>query len=274
MSNLSNIGFDFQTPDDAYESFPVLASMAKVIKCAKGYYAEYIENTGVAMYMQFNKRKEYIGFNPHFNGQSKRNVCITNEVDRGFSVLDGSLHSYADPAEKGNPNSGQYPFVFDVPDLQRYMPLSFPMDCQIQLSAFPIGEIDVFDTDEDFCNFQTTQFKFGTKSFVPSGLFAMQTTTEADDEQKPDGPRSTGMFSGVIKEVATLTNQFTGAPFYWMLVETIGGDIDVVSDFHHIRNTPKVGGIIWGDFWLTGRLLNVPPVENKKGFFNKLFSSN
>ncbi len=274
MSNLSNIGFNFQTPEDFFYGLNKILPMAKVIKCAKGDYLEYAETTGVALYIQFNKRKEYIGFNPHFNGRSKRNVCITNEEDRGRSALDGSLYAWADPAEKGNPNSGQHPFVFDVPDLQQYMPLSFPLDCQIQLSAFPIEEIGVFDTDEDFYNSQTTKFKFGTKSFVPSGLFALQTTTETDDEQVPDGPRPTGMFSGVVKEMATLTNQFSGASFYWMLVETVGGDIDVVSDFDHVQNTPKVGSIIWGDFWLTGRLLNVPPVEHKKGFFNKLFSSN
>ena len=274
MSNLSNIGFNFQTPEDFFSGLDKMIPMVKVIKCAKGEYLEYAETTGVAWYMQFNKRKKFIGFNPHFNGFSKRNICVTNEINKGFSVLDGTLHAWADPAEKGNPNSGQHPFVFDVPDLQQYMPLSFPLDCQIQLSAFPIEEIGVFDTDEDFYNSQTTKFKFGTKSFVPSGLFALQTTTETDDEQVPDGPRPTGMFSGVVKEMATLTNQFSGASFYWMLVETVGGDIDVVSDFDHVQNTPKVGSIIWGDFWLTGRLLNVPPVEHKKGFFNKLFSSN
>lgn len=271
MSNLSNIGFNFQTNEDAYVGLQVMSSEANIIKCAKGYYAEYIEKSGVALYIQFNKRKEYIGFNPHFNGRSKRNVCITNEEDSNLSPLDGSLYAWADPAEKGNPNSGQHPFVFDVPDLQQYMPLRFPLDCQIQLSAFPIEKIGVFDTDEDFCNSQTTKFKFAVKSFVPSGLFALQTTTH---EQAPSGPQPTGMFSGVVKEMATITNQFSGVPFYWMLVETVGGDIDVVSDFDHVQNIPKVGSIIWGNFWLTGRLLNVPPVEHKKGFFSNLFSSN
>lgn len=274
MSNLSNIGFNFQTIEDFYSGLDKMVSMAKVIKCAKGDYLAYTETSGVAMYMQFNKRKEFIGFNPHFIGHSKRSVRITNEIDKGRSVLDGTLHAWAKPIKNEGSGNRLYPFVFDVPDLQRYTPLQFPMDCQIQLSAFPMDELVLFDNEDDYRNGQTTQLRFATKSFVPSGLFAMQTTTEADDEQEPDCPRPTGMFTGVIKECDTLTNAFTGASFYWMLVETLGGDIDVVADFAHVSNVPRVGGIVQGDFWLTARLLGMQPVDKEKGFFSKLFSLN
>ncbi|MFN8354807.1 MAG: hypothetical protein U0Y10_10185 [Spirosomataceae bacterium] len=270
MSNFSNIGFNFQTIEELYENLDKMIPLGKANKCTKGTYLEYAENSGVAIYLQFNKRKEFIGFNPHFNGYSKRNVCITNEIENGRSILDGCLHAWAEPTEKGNPNSGQYPFVFAVPDLQRYEPLTFPMDCQIQLSAFTQGEISIFDNEQEFRDSQTTQFKFATKSFVPLGLFVMQTAT--GEEPSSGLPQPFGLLSGVVKEWANLPNMFTGDSFCWMLVETAGGEIDIVCDPALVSKPPKVGSIVQGDFWLTARLLNVQPSPKKRGLLAQLFN--
>ena len=61
--------------------------------------------------MQFNKKNELLGANPHFKGISKRTVCLTNTVERSESELDSAFHCWADPSEENKPDSGAYPFV-------------------------------------------------------------------------------------------------------------------------------------------------------------------
>ena len=45
--------------------------------------------------------------------------------------------------------------------------------------------------------------------------------------------------------------------FYWARVKSICGEIDVVIDtvFVDESNPPKVGGIVQGYFWLSGRVV-------------------
>ena len=67
--------------------------------------------------MQFNKKNEPLGANPHFR-ISKRTVCLTNTVERSESELDGAFIVKADHRKKNKPDSGAYPFVFDLPDFK------------------------------------------------------------------------------------------------------------------------------------------------------------
>ena len=63
------------------------------------------------------------------------------------------------------------------------------------------------------------------------------------------------MLSGKIKEFELKKNQLSGGNFYWFLVETSGGEIDVVADPKLIPQEPQTGGIIYGNFWLSGRII-------------------
>jgi hypothetical protein len=63
------------------------------------------------------------------------------------------------------------------------------------------------------------------------------------------------MFAGEIKEFELKTNALTNAEFYWFLVETLGGEIDVVSDPKWIEKEPQIGGIVSGQFWLSGKII-------------------
>jgi hypothetical protein len=55
--------------------------------------------------------------------------------------------------------------------LERLILFVYPKDQDIQLSAFA-EEIEVFDSEEDFNSSQTSELKFATQSFIPSGLFS------------------------------------------------------------------------------------------------------
>jgi len=53
----------------------------------------------------------------------------------------------------------------------------------------------------------------------------------------------------------------------------LGGEVDVVADIRYFEKEPVVNGILQGQFWLSGQLINAPKRELNvsKTFFQKLF---
>ena len=267
MSNLSDIGFDVKSEEDFYMLAEKAYKKANPLEASNGTYFCYSDPSGAELWIQMNKKKKLIGANPHFNGSSKRKVCLTAELDGIESELDGAFHSWADPVETENPESGEYPFVFDVPDYKRIGPVKLPQYIEIQLSAFA-QDLDYYESEQDFANDQEEETKWASKSFIPSGLF------NPNDGKSKKPPEALGIFAGVIKDCAKKKNEMTGNEFQWLLVDTLGGDVDVVSDLKFFSKEPKAGGIVRGQFWLSGRLLTKPDLRisyEKKGILNKLF---
>jgi len=42
----------------------------------------------------------------------------------------------------------------------------------------------------------------------------------------------------------------------------LGGEIDVVADVKLILSEPQIGGIVSGQFWLSGKIASLPTQEN------------
>lgn len=271
MSNFSSIGFAVQTEDEFKKLVNFCFDKGQSIKCSDGTYYIYSDNSGAELYGQLNNQNEVIGMNPHFNGKSKRKVCLTESYLRPESELDGAFYCWADPQNENEPESGACPFVFDVPNFKTIEQINYPKTFEIQLSAFA-QEIDFYDDEQSFSDKQNPigegekELKFASQSFIPSGLF---------NEDGNSTPQATGFFAGTIKEWKLLTNKETNERFNWLLVETLGGEVDIISDLKLNNNPPKIGGIAQGVFWLSGKLLN-PPFQNEilktnKTFWQKLF---
>ena len=251
MSNLSDIGFP--TPDEqaVNEMIMHVLEVSKPVQTARGFYLVYTDSSGAEIYLQGNFNQELVGFNPHFAGTSRRTVLLTRAIERDSSELDGGFHAWANPQE-GLSEAGDYPFVFDVPDFRVVEISEFPRGAQIQLTAFASNDFKVFAGEEDYQSSQESELKYASKMFVPSGLFAFD---ESDKSIDLSVVRPVGMFAGEIKEFELKTNELSGEKFYWLLVETLGGDVDVVVDPKYVPNEPNTGGIVSGQFWLSGRIL-------------------
>jgi hypothetical protein len=252
MSNLSDIGFPVRGEQDVNEVIiKVLENVAEIPCPPRGAYYKFADESGAAIYLQGNAAQELIGFNPHFEGKSRRLVSLTKAIEKESSELDGSFHAWANPpAEENDAESGEYPFVFDAPDFRVHDGgLSLPQKSEIQLAAFATGEFQIFADEQAFYDSQTTEVKFAAKSFVPSGLFNFN---EAEPGQPP---LAFGVFTGEIMEFELKTNRLTGAQFYWFLVETLGGETDVVADPKLVTAEPKIGGYLNGQFWLSGKII-------------------
>ncbi len=223
------------------------------IRCPRGFYLKFSDASGAEIWLQGNFEQELIGFNPHFAGASRRKVALTTAINREASELDGGFHAWANPLNETGEISGDYPFVFDVPDFRLSEMPTLPHVCEIQLTAFASNDFKIYADEKDFENNQAGESKFAAKSFVSSGLLAF----DADDETADlNAVRPVGVLSGSIKKYELKINQLSGNKFYWFLIDTFGGEIDVVADEKLVTITPNVGGIVSGQFWLSGRFIN------------------
>ncbi|HEX8637266.1 MAG TPA: hypothetical protein VF692_04330 [Pyrinomonadaceae bacterium] len=249
MSNLSDIGFPVQSEQDVNGLIEDLLSVVKPVRCPQGAYYVYADASGAEMYLQGNAGDELVGFNPHYAGKSRRTVCLNAAIERDSSELDGGFHAWANLSDESGA-SGDYPFVFDAPDFRTYTSERFPRVCDLQLTAFASNDFRVFAGEKDYYDNQDGEVKFAAQSFIPSGLFT------SDESAMPiEPPRPIGIFSGVIKAFEVKRNERTKARFYWFLVETVGGEVDVVADPKLILIEPEIGGVVSGQFWLSGRLI-------------------
>ncbi len=248
MSNLSDIGFPVQSEQDVNRIIENLLSIVKPTACASGAYYIYTNTSGAEMYLQGNSGDELIGFNPHFAGKSRRKICLTRAIERDSSELDGGFYAQANPSDDSG-ESGEYRFVFDAPDFRTNTNPQFPRICEIQLTAFASNDFKIYENEKDYYEAQENEPKYAAKSFIPSGLF-----TPDENATAVEPPRPIGIFTGEVKEFELKTNELTGENFYWLLVETSGGEVDVVADPKLITSKPQIGGIVYGQFWLSGRL--------------------
>ncbi|MGI8495026.1 MAG: hypothetical protein ACR2L1_06915 [Pyrinomonadaceae bacterium] len=249
MSNLSDIGFPARGDQEIYELIQKVLPYVATNPCSRGFYYAFTDESGAEIYLQANIGQELVGFNPHFAGKSRRKVTLTAAVERESSELDGGFKASAKTTESDDENSGDYSFVFDVPDFLTVGEIDFPQVVEIQLTAFASNDFKIYDDENDFLKSrEEAENKLDAKTFIPGGQFA-----EAEDKESP--PRPIAMIIGEIKEYELRTNKMSGENFYWFLAETSGGEIDVVADPKLLPDEPQLGGIIRGNFWLSGKIL-------------------
>jgi hypothetical protein len=185
--------------------------------------------------------------NPHFSGESAVRVGLVARIIRPDGTdLDGAFHGWVAPAGD-NPESGCYPFVFDAPDFQLHHQMHLPAIAEAQVVAFA-HEVSLFTSPEAHAAWQTGEIKFASQSFIPSGLFS-------PGGESTEPPEAQAIFTGHILKTEIRRNELTGKRFYWALVETLGGKFDVLFDPELVADSPTVGGVLSGAFWLSGRLL-------------------
>lgn len=248
MSNLSDIGFPVRGEADVNEMIQSVLPFVRTIPCRLGIYYKFADDSGAEIYLQANLQQELIGFNPHFDGKSRRSVGLTKIIERDSSELDGGFQGWANPSDKNDPETGEYSFVFDAPDFLTVGQIDFPQTLEIQLTAFASNDFKIYESENDYYESQAEGAKMASKSFIPSGMFL------PDELATPvEPPRPIGIFAGEIKEFELKTNRLSGEKFYWFLVETLGGEVDIVADPKLITTEPKTGGIVSGQFWLSGR---------------------
>ena len=248
-NHLTTLGFPVTTEKD-FRHYVFLASeFGQKRESPNGSYTMWALGNGIELWVQTNLHKRILGMNPHFSGHSRMKVGLSRRIARNNqSILDGALYAWADPSDEQDVESGSYPFVFDLPDYDLYSDISIPGPATLQLAAFA-HELQGFASEEDYYADQEGGLTFAAESFIPSGLFTSFTEGGASERLEAQA-----FFSGHVLVTQVLTNPVTSQRFYWARVRTLGGEVDVVADPQVVRGKVVKGGIVKGDFWLSGRI--------------------
>ncbi|MBK8255769.1 MAG: hypothetical protein IPK82_24265 [Polyangiaceae bacterium] len=249
-SHFSTIGFPIDTEQEFLSLAEQVYEKSEILTCPGGRYHCWNRGKGEELWLQVDSTGALIGMNPHFSGKSVLRVGLQERLKRSSdSDLDGAFHGWAS-AKAAPYNDGACPFVFDMPDARVHDKLHLPTLVTVQVVGFA-HEVNVYSSVEEYDSLSKSgEVAFASQSFIPSGLFS------PDMESVPE-PAAQAIITGHVIETETRHNSLTGKKFYWSLVETYGGNYDIVFD-PELAAAPQQGGVISGSFWLSGRILSHP----------------
>jgi hypothetical protein len=242
-------------PVSAVEDVEVLAEQVKPhcteTPVAAGSYLRWEGGDGAELWLQLDRRGRLIGLNPHFSGSSRLRVRLIEPVSTADdSALDGAFFAWTLDPELGEEWSQ---LIFDAPDAACYTGVTLPAVAEVQVAAFA-NSLDIHDSPESFALAQAgEELPFASQSFISFGVWA--------DELGTEGSRAEASLSGHVVESSTKQNPLTGRPYTWVAVETLGGVYDVVVAAELTPEPPAAGTVVFGSFWLSGRLLGEPRPE-------------
>ena len=246
-SQFSAIGFTVSSGEDLAALASRVAERADTIDTNAGRYLKWAPQSGEQLWLQVTHNGDAMGMNPHFEGKSSVPVAVEARIARDtHTPLDGTFLAWANPSAGGGAG-GDYPFAFDCPDAATHHALTLPATLTAQIAAFA-QQITVHESREAYDAAQVAQgLSYESRSFIPSGLIS-----PSGEPVTP--PESHALIAGEVVEAGERRNAVTDRPFWWALVDTVGGTFDVVIDPSLLSNPVRAGNVISGWFWLSGRL--------------------
>ena len=256
----STIGFPLQDESDFSDLATRLAAESQRIPVSGGAYLLWASPGGEQVWLQGDSDGYLVGMTPHFAGKSQVSVSVGSILRRpGETFLDGTIRGCMNDETQPNAGIADCPIVVDVPNLATHGRLELPICVDVQVAAFA-REASTFASEDAYYAAQEPG-GFASRSYVPSGTF-----TPGGGATEP--PHAFGIFTGHVLEAAAKRNRRTDAPFYWALVDTLGGTFDVLIDPELLPEPPRAGGILQGSFWFSGTITTTAPA--KRGLLGRL----
>src|SRR6266536_2334685 len=206
--HMTTLGFPVTTEKDFRHYVFEASEFGQKIESPNGSYTLWALGNGIELWVQTNLHKRIIGMNLHFSGHSRMKVGLSKRIVRiRQSILDGALYAWADP-QRDNPESGHYPFVFDLPDYDLHNDVPIPSIASIQLAAFA-HELQGFESEGAYMTAQSSGIRWAAESFIPSGLF-----TSGPGEASPYGWGNHKGYRNLLPGCKRVYNQGGFEPIY------------------------------------------------------------
>jgi hypothetical protein len=174
-SHFSSIGLPFSDR----QGFRALARSIfdrthEVIPVSGGQYRRWASRCGAEVWLQIGEGDQIMGMHPHFAGASSMRVGLTERVSRkNDTPLDGAFLAWAKPRNE-DASSGNYCFVFDVPDyLRQDIRLPSIVDARVVAFAHSIecySSPEAYDQAEAYEQARTGRRKFASQCYITSGM--------------------------------------------------------------------------------------------------------
>lgn len=251
-THFSTLGFSIHEPDDLRRLASAVTKLGQAYDCPTGQYVRWVGDCGAELWVQYDPEGRFLDIQPHFSAQATMRVGLTTRLPRPTdTALDGAWQGWADPLEDEDPNQGRYLLTFEAPDFALHNDLTLPIFAGVQLAAFA-HRLDVFESESEFYASPLVGGRLNPQAFVP----AVQQERHGGKNGPETEPQSAeALVCGHILKSERLVNDLTGLPFYWLLLETDGGRIDLLADPELITSEPQPGGVAMTMCWLSGRVL-------------------
>jgi len=246
-SHYSDMGFSFNSADEHAIFLQQVFDSGKDVLSKNGTYRIVIIDEKIEFWIQIMKsgllkrksRIESVEF--HFSSTNSNSVRFDYWIEPK-EYLSGK--AYVWNVYNGNDS---LPVVLNMPDADLHHRLKKGNIINVQFACFS-EELDLFDTKEEYYESQTSEPKFSDEFFVPSGTFNIGET--------PKKPTSHVMFSGCILSAEKRTNSHTLKNYYHFTVKCQEVIFDVLADTEFVMKEPKIGGVLSGSFWISGKIIS------------------
>lgn len=218
----------------------------QVGRSGKFHYVLWTPGEGIELWVQMTPQETIVGCSPFFSGAGQMYMGVMQVAETPNRPTDGFFQGWANP-EPGHTDAGLYPFAVTVPDflLVRDKVLVSSI-VQLQVSAFA-DSLHCYLDDDEFHRRVASQddSQLATEAFVPVGVL----------DETGMKPIAEAVFTGHVLSADIRANPVTGRKFHALTVQTLGGMLDVIADPSVTTGLPQAGGVVYGTFWLSGRLL-------------------
>lgn len=257
-NNLSTIGFAFADDREFVAAVTVLASQAiETLSTGAGDYAIWRSRTGGELWFHLGAEppaggeREILGLTPFFQGRSEIPLKVTAALQRPTdNPFEGLLTAWVAPDETGE---GAYPLAFEAVDFAAHAGRALPGSWRAQICGFA-RELKAFRSGAVYEESQSAEPRLAAKAFIPVGLFA--SAAGGNGECAPEQTSATALLTGRVVETRLMTNEATGLPFHWLLVESLEATFDVVADPSIVTGEIIRGGAVEALVQLFGRVLD------------------
>ncbi|MBA4543763.1 MULTISPECIES: hypothetical protein [Thermoactinomyces] len=245
-SHYSSIGFCVESDEEWVQLLERCNEMAESRENEQSRYLLWKVSEEIELILPLDEEGKVFACHPHFAGKGRMKATLEHFYPGSKYPLDITLLAWVKhEISHFGEMTGDFPFVFDPPEYGSFLALKpFPRSVNLQIAAFA-HRLQCFIDEEDYLLAQESGgLMYAAESFVPIGMFV-----ENDKD-----PEAIAFFSGKVLEAEKKQNPETGAEFWYLLVKTLGGTIDVVADPELMAGVPVEEGIVCGEFWLSGKL--------------------
>ena len=246
-SNLEDIGFEDIDSLDKLKGFVEHIrrnGTRKETRRGNNYYL-FNPNENIEVWF-FLDRAGNPAMTPFYAGRSRQEIKI---IDAIINERDSpKIYSWVNPRGE---DGGDTQVVFEVPDfwLMDFDRLGEMDKNRAQLTAFA-RDVKLYEDEKVFQNSKGNIGKthpgrviqYAANYFLPTGTFSNPMDSFA-------------IFAGKVKEARQVRNDFAGGEFYYMIVNTYFGDLDLVCAKRAFERSPVPGNVIDGDFYISGKLI-------------------
>jgi hypothetical protein len=258
VSNLSSIGFGFADDTSFQAAMQRLAGDAfERLACGEGDYAIWRSRTSAEIWFHITgeresagalRDREVVGLTPFFEGLSDVAIEVVETIVRaGDNDFEGAFLAWVNPDEDSG--LGAHQIVFDAVDFAAHCDRPLPFFAQAKLTGFA-RDIRIVPADDVAGNARAAS---SARSFMAIGLFAGR---DPHSDEMPSAPNSNAVLTGRLIECSKLTNEETGAPYHWLLVETADATFDIVADPQLVPRDLVTGATVQIGCLFIGRIRN------------------